>query len=153
MKNRLELIHSVREMMEKRRGNCAQAIFATYGPYLANEKLDYESCMKITSAFGGGVNLTGNVCGAVTGALMSLGLKFDGNMEEVTNNSAQFIEEFKQVNGSIICRELIGHDLSDVKNLDQTDQQDIIKNCMKYVNDASQFLEKIIDGQSRKERD
>ena len=151
MKNKSKLINSVNEMMENRRGNCAQAIFATYGPYLAKEKLDFEHCMKITSAFGGGVNLTGNVCGAITGALMSLGLKFEGNMQDVTKKSSQLIEEFKKINGSIICRELIGHDLNDVENLKQTDQENLFKKCKKYVRDTACLLENYIDDQSNKE--
>ena len=32
MKNKSKLINSANKMMENRRGNCAQAIFATYGP-------------------------------------------------------------------------------------------------------------------------
>ena len=71
MNNETKLYNSASKMMEERRGNCAQAIFATYGPRLAKGKVDFDSCMKITSAFGGGINRTGNVCGAVTGALMA----------------------------------------------------------------------------------
>ena len=58
------------KMMEEQRGNCAQAIFATYGPLIGLQKIDCNRCMRITAAFGGGINLTGNVCGAITGALM-----------------------------------------------------------------------------------
>ncbi|MHA2251007.1 MAG: C-GCAxxG-C-C family protein [Candidatus Kariarchaeaceae archaeon] len=54
------------------RMNCAQAIFAAYGRHLG---VDRDTCLKITSLFGGGINRTGNVCGAVTGAIMAIGLK------------------------------------------------------------------------------
>ena len=151
MKNKSKLINSVNEMMENRRGNCAQAIFATFGPYLAKEKLESEYCMKITSAFGGGVNLTGNVCGAITGALMSLGLKTNGNQQEVTKLSSQFIEEFKRINGSIICRELVGFDISDVEAIEQADYEEVFKKCKQYVIDAACLLENHIDDQSIKE--
>ena len=43
------------------------------------------------------INLTGNVCGAITGALMTLGLKYGGNIQEVTKISSQLIEEFKKL--------------------------------------------------------
>jgi C_GCAxxG_C_C family probable redox protein len=151
MKNKSKLINSANEMMENRQGNCAQAIFATYGPHLAKEKLEFEYCMKITSAFGGGVNLTGNVCGAITGALMSLGLKFNRNFQDVTNISSQFIEEFKRINGSIICRELIGYDISEGEDFKQADQKEIFKKCKKYVIDAACLLENYINDQSIKE--
>jgi len=151
MKSKSKLINSVNEMMENQRGNCAQSIFATYGPYISKEKLDFESCMKITSAFGGGINLTGNVCGAITGALMSLGLKFNGNMQKVTEISSLLIEEFEKSNGSIICRELIGYDLNEVENLKQTDQEDVFKRCKKCVFDVACILDNYIDDQSIKE--
>lgn len=151
MKNKSKLINSVNEMMENRRGNCAQAIFATYGPYLAKEKLDFEYCMKITSAFGGGVNGTGNVCGAIAGALMSLGLKFNGNIQDLAKISSQLIEEFRKINGSIICRELIGHDLIDEEDIKQAYQKDVFKNCKKFVFETACLLENYIDDQSIKE--
>ena len=80
MDSKSKLINSANKMMEELRGNCAQAIFATYGPQIGLENIDYESCMKIASAFGGGINLTGNVCGAITGTLMTLGLKYGGSV-------------------------------------------------------------------------
>ena len=147
MKNKSKLINSVNEMMENRRGNCAQCIFATFGPYITNDKLDYDSCMKITAIFGGGINLTGNVCGAVSGALMSLGLKSNGNMIEAGENSSHFIEEFKKINGSIICRELIGFNFLDSEDVDEKEQEEMVKKCIKYVFDAASILENTIDDQ------
>ena len=56
--------------------SCAQAIVVVYGPKLG---LDRESALKIASTFCGGLGMTGETCGAVTGALMVLGLKYDIN--------------------------------------------------------------------------
>lgn len=151
MKNESDLKNSANEFMENRRGNCAQAIFATYGPYLANKKLNIEECKNITSAFGGGINLTGNVCGALTGALMSLGLIFNGNMKDVSKYSTQFLEKFTKINGSIICRDLVGYEFSDFENLRPSVQKDVFTKCKKYVLDAACLLENIIDEQSIKE--
>jgi C_GCAxxG_C_C family probable redox protein len=151
MKNKSKLINSVKEIMENQKGNCAQAIFASFGPYLAKEKLNFNTCMDITSLFGGGINLTGNVCGAITGALMSLGLKFNGDDQELTKKSSQLLEEFKNINGSIICRELIGLDLTNDEDLKQAYQNNVFKKCEKYVFDTACLLENCIDEQSIKE--
>ncbi|NHJ87442.1 MAG: C_GCAxxG_C_C family protein [Asgard group archaeon] len=149
MENKSKLINSANKMMEELRGNCAQAIFATYGPQIGVEKIDCESCMKIASAFGGGINRTGNVCGAITGALMTLGLKYGGSAQEieVTQISNQFIEEFTAINGSIICRELIGYDLFSDEDLREAFKKDIFENCKKYVNDAACLMEKHIESE------
>ena len=133
---------SASKIMEEKQGNCAQAIYATYGPYLSNGKVDFESCMLTASAFGGGINRTGNVCGAVTGALMALGLQYGEDVQEVTTVSAELLEAFKSTNDSIICRELVGYDLFDDENLRQAFEKDIFKNCVKYVDDVARLLEK-----------
>ena len=50
--------------------NCSQAILEAYGPDCGLSPID---CLKVSSGFGGGMR-RGEVCGAVTGALMVLGL-------------------------------------------------------------------------------
>lgn len=61
----------------------------------------------------------GEVCGACTGALMALGMKF-GHYDESDAESktkanemtVKFLEEFRKANGSYICRELLGCDIA-----------------------------------------
>ncbi|MFZ5631777.1 MAG: C-GCAxxG-C-C family protein [Bacillota bacterium] len=55
---------------------CSQALFSTCAVKLG---LDRETAMKIATPFGGGMARLGETCGAVTGALMVIGLKY-GNM-------------------------------------------------------------------------
>jgi len=145
MNNESKLDNSASKMMDERRGNCAQAIFTTYGPHLAKGKVDFDLCMKITSAFGGGINRTGNVCGAVTGALMALGLKYGLSIQEVTKVSNQILDEFTAINGSIICRDLIGHDLFDDEDMRKAFEKDAFKKCMKYVDDVARMMEKHLE--------
>ena len=144
MKNESKLFDSASKFMVEHRGNCAQAIFAIYGPHIGLGKVDCETCSKITSAFGGGINRTGNVCGAITGALMALGLKYGGSPQEVdvTKISNQLLEEFTTINGSIICRDLIGHDIFDDEDLQKAFAKDLFKKCQKYVKDSAHLLEK-----------
>ena len=40
MENKTELVSSANKMMEELRGNCAQAIFATFGPHIGLDKID-----------------------------------------------------------------------------------------------------------------
>ncbi|NHJ06233.1 MAG: C_GCAxxG_C_C family protein [Candidatus Heimdallarchaeota archaeon] len=146
MENKSKLINSANKMMEELRGNCAQAIFTSFGPQMGLENIDYELCMKIASAFGGGINLTGNVCGAITGTLMTLGLKYGGSAQEIeiTRISNKIIEEFIALNGSIICRDIVGHDIFSNENLRKEFSEEIFKKCKKCVNDAACLLEKYI---------
>jgi len=104
--------------------------------------------LKIASAFGGGIAQTGNVCGALIGALMVLGFKYGGG--ERGKNCAyvarRLLNEFKSLNGSIICRELIGFIPSQVtgEDLQQAFQKRTFNKCQKYVKDVSKMLEKLL---------
>lgn len=128
--------------------NCSQAIFTGYGEQLGLGKVDYDTCLKIASAFGGGIARTGNVCGALTGAVMALGLKYGGakreDQEKANRVAGKLLNEFRSLNGSIICRELINHDLTTDEDLKQAFQKDAFNNCPKFVEDVSMMLEKLL---------
>jgi C_GCAxxG_C_C family probable redox protein len=132
-------------MLENRNYNCSQAIFATYGEQLG---IDYDTCLKIASAFGGGLAGTGYICGALTGASMVLGLKHRGIKGEdplkINKATQKLFDEFESLNGSIICRELISHDLLTDENVQQAFKMSAFKNCPKFVKDSAQILEKLL---------
>ena len=74
-----------------------------HGEELSSGKVDYETLMKISSAFSGGIARQGNVCGAVTGALIALGLKYGGpDSTKVNEVAMKFLEEFAFLNGTVI---------------------------------------------------
>ena len=94
--------------------NCAQAVL---GAYCEDEGLDIETAMKLTTGFGGGVRC-GEICGAVSGAVMVIGLKHGVYGEKVLEQnvrcramSFEFIKAFKEANSSVLCRELLGVDI------------------------------------------
>jgi C_GCAxxG_C_C family probable redox protein len=132
---------------EENQYNCSQAIFAAYGEHLGLGKVDSDTCLRIASAFGGGIARTGNVCGALTGALMALGLKYGGGgysaQERVNEVAGKLFHEFKAHHGSIICRELINHDLLTAEDVKQAFKTGAFKNCPKFVEDVSMLLEKL----------
>ena len=132
----------------EKKGSCSQIIFATYNEQLGLGKVDYDTCMKIASAFCGGIANTGNVCGALNGALMALGLKYGGaTMEEgmkVIEVAGKLLNEFKSLNGSIICKELIKHDLITDEDIKQASEKGCFNNCPKYVEDVSMMVEKLL---------
>ena len=53
--------------------NCSQAVF---GAYAEDFGIDFSTAMKISSGFGGGFGRMREVCGAVSGMTMVLGLKY-----------------------------------------------------------------------------
>ncbi|MBU3113072.1 C-GCAxxG-C-C family protein [Clostridium lacusfryxellense] len=125
--------------------NCSQAVLSVFCEELG---LDKETALKISTGFGGGLR-KGEVCGAVSGAIMTLGLKnghfIEGDTESKNKAYAltkEFIRRFEEKNESIICKKLLGYDLSDEMECNIIREKrlfDII--CPKVIIDAIGILE------------
>lgn len=90
--------------------NCAQAILAAYGDMFGLER---QNAFKIGAPFGGGVANTGNTCGALSGALMVIGLRYGSDKPagwvkraRVNRASKNFMKRFINVCGSKDCDDL-----------------------------------------------
>jgi len=93
-------------------------------------QIENEIIPRVASCFGGGIGNTGAVCGAVSGAVMAIGLKKErGNtMEEFFRTSAivqEFRRRFEAEIETINCRELTGADLSTPEGIKQFMASDI----------------------------
>jgi len=86
--------------------NCCQAVL---GCCCEEFGLSEEMAYKLGAFFGGGMR-RGEVCGAVTGALMALGLKYGDENNRKSQKSLEFLKTFRQEYGSILCKELIPQD-------------------------------------------
>lgn len=91
--------------------NCAQAVFCAYGDVTG---LDIDTAAKLASSFGGGLGRLREVCGAVSGAAMALGMARgysvpgDDQIKAAHYRAVQaFARRFGEQSGSIICRELL----------------------------------------------
>ena len=142
------------DFFNQRKGNCAQAIFAMYNNAFNLSNIDPATCLKLTAAFGGGIANTGNVCGALTGALMILGLKYGVSDNESANKedimkvimlSQQLLEKFEELHGSILCKELINHDLRTPEDIQHAFESGAFDKCSKIVEDTSSLLDDLID--------
>lgn len=121
---------------------CSQAVFAAFSPKLGLEK---NQALKIGACFGSGMR-KGEVCGACTGALMVLGLKF-GESKAMSNEACvRFLDEFKKENGSYICNDLLGCDITTKEGVDFATENKLFKEfCPKMVESAAKITEKIIN--------
>ncbi len=133
----------------KKSFNCAQAVLSAYGPSLG---LDKEKALRVAGAFGGGMAHMGEVCGAVTGAFMVIGLKYgkvraddDLSKERTYQVTLELVEKFKSRHGSILCRKLLGHNISTPAGWEQAKREELFSTlCPQLVRDAAQILEEIL---------
>ncbi|AET68281.1 C_GCAxxG_C_C family probable redox protein [Desulfosporosinus orientis DSM 765] len=129
---------------------CSQAIFSTYAPEIG---LDRETALKISCSFGGGMARMGETCGAVTGALMVIGLKSgntnvdDKQGKERTYGVAwDFVSRFTQCNDSIKCKDLLCCDISTTEGAKIANEKQLFTTlCPKFVEDAALIIEQILD--------
>lgn len=131
--------------------NCAQAVVASAGPACG---LPRATAIKVAQAFGGGLGRTGNVCGAITGALMVIGLQCsakDGQdtaaKEQAHALAQEFLRRFTARHGALNCRDLLGCDLSTPEGRQQAAATGRHKTiCAGLVKDATQILEDVLAG-------
>ena len=129
--------------------SCAPAVLSAYAERLG---LEEALALKIACGFGGGIGRMGRTCGAVTGAVMVIGLKHgqaDANDEESRQRThklvKEFIDRFVTLHGSIECKELINYDLSDPAELRLAKKNKVFQNkCTSFVCDSARILEDIL---------
>ena len=120
---------------------CSQAVFAAFAEELGLEK---EQALKIGACFGSGMR-KGEVCGACSGALMALGLKFGDHKPKANEVCERFLDEFKAENGSYICNDLLGCDISTQDGIAYAVENNLFNEfCPKMVESAAKITEKII---------
>ncbi len=129
--------------------SCAQALLSVYGPELG---MDREMALKIAGGFGGGMGRMAGICGAVTGAFMVIGLVHSmtkkGDLQQKELSYVQirkFAEKFGQRNRTLVCRELMGVDVSTPEGFAASKERNIARTvCPKFVRDAAEILEELL---------
>ena len=126
--------------------NCAQAVLYAYGPDLGLAK---DTALKVVTGFGGGMGGSGETCGAVTGGILALGLKYgrgaqqDRSVADVAyQKTRDLMAAFEQAHGSCCCRTLLGGcDLRTPQGRQQFKDQDLHhKTCVRCVQTVGEVL-------------
>lgn len=131
--------------------NCTQAVVAAFADELG---VDKDTLIKIASSFGGGFGRLREVCGAVSamGIIVGLVEGCDFSKSGQDAKSAQYAAvqrlagEFKDINGSIICRELLGAKLAATIPTPDARTPEYYKKrpCAKLVGDMAEIIERYI---------
>jgi C_GCAxxG_C_C family probable redox protein len=127
--------------------NCAQAVFSAC---VAESGMSRENALKVSTGFGGGMARQGDTCGAVTGAMMAIGLTHGSALadeaakQRVYESIWRFTDEFRARHGSTICRDLLGCDLGTEEGRKQAHASGVTKTrCPRFVGDAVDIVEKL----------
>ena len=130
--------------------NCSQSVLSVFADDFGLTK---DSCLRLASPFGSGIARMQKTCGAITGALMAIGLKYGKGENGVEADKAyayklsqQLITEFKEKHQSICCLELLdGLDINTPEGMAEIQKRELFHCfCSKYVQDAVEITESIL---------
>jgi C_GCAxxG_C_C family probable redox protein len=129
--------------------SCSQAVLAAYGDDFG---LDREVALRVAAGFGGGMGRMAQTCGAVTGAYMLIGMKY-GNVDAKERRAKEktyelvreFAGRFTGHHGSLLCRELLGCDLSTPEGFQLAKERKLADTvCANLVRDAAAIIGEIV---------
>ncbi|AOS84057.1 hypothetical protein BIU88_07840 [Chlorobaculum limnaeum] len=135
------------------RCNCSQAVFAAFR---RAEVLDEASALRMATVFGGGVaGAGGGLCGAVSGALLALSMRYGmGGIEELANKTKsyelgrQFMAEFEKRMGSCRCESILGLCIGEPENLQKARELKLFETvCVDAVGTAADILEEMLNAE------
>lgn len=124
--------------------NCAQSVLLAFAE---RYNLDKDLAARLAAGLGGGMGRAARTCGAVTGAIIVLGLQHGNHppMDKQAKERAyamarQFQAEFQARLGGLDCRDLLGVDISTPEGLARARAEKLFQGCDGYIAAAVQIL-------------
>ena len=128
---------------------CGEAILMAFGPSFG---LDRELCQRLALPLAGGMGHLAKTCGAVTGAMLVLGLHSTATLPDEMEPRVQtlgavqqLVAEFTKRHGTMECATLLGVDISTEEGYAAFANSDLINtHCGCYVKEIAEMLEQIL---------
>lgn len=124
--------------------NCAAAVLACF---CEDYELETELAAKLACGLGGGCHL-GDICGAASGGILVVGLKYGQYIQDdlatranCAAKTTQFLERFMDKHGAATCRELLGCDIRTEEGMETVLQKKPF--CAELVNSSVEILEEL----------
>lgn len=129
--------------------NCAQSVVLAFSDLTG---MNREMSLKVSSAFGGGMGRLREVCGAVSGMFLVLGLLYgytdpgegDCNKKALYTDVQNLAKQFREETGSIICREILKKPPTDPNPTPRTAAFYKTRPCARMVMTAARILDDYI---------
>ena len=129
---------------------CSQAVFAAFAEQFG---ITEKQALQIGACFGGGMN-KGEVCGACTGALMVLGMKYGqfdlldaASRAKGSAVAVKFLDEFEKNKGSYVCRDILGCDLRTEEGRNHARSNGLFGTlCPEMVRAAAEIVAEMLGG-------
>ncbi|BCY17654.1 MAG: C_GCAxxG_C_C family protein [Chloroflexi bacterium] len=131
---------------------CAQCVASVFAEELGvNEVI----AQKMALGMGGGLGRSGEVCGALSGGIMVLGMKYgvnsmDGEANKVAKEKVyaldqELIRRFKERAGAIRCNDILGFDMNDADARKVASEKGVFATrCNGCIKDSIEIVESLI---------
>ena len=127
--------------------DCSQIVLGEVSYRLGITK---EQAYAVASCFGIGM-AQGGTCGAASGAMMALGIRYGntrpGDMKrksDLFEIRDEFIRRFEQANGKISCPDLLGRRVDTLQDMVLLSPTGLFDNCPRYCINAIRILEEML---------
>ena len=127
--------------------DCSQIVLAAVSEKLGMTR---EQAYAVASCFGIGM-AQGGTCGAATGGMMAIGLRYGNTVPGDFSTKAvvfekrdEFIRRFEEMNGKIACPDLLGRRVDTLDEMITLSPTGIFKDCRRYCVNAVRILEEML---------
>jgi len=128
--------------------NCSQAVLEVYSQEMG---LPAPLARRVAAGFAGGMGL-GSECGALTGAVMVIGLKYGKTTDEdpeadseTFTRIAALVEQFRERHGALACSQLLGVDMATPDGVEAAKEAGLFTSrCPKFVRSACEILDRVL---------
>ena len=128
--------------------NCAQSVAVAF---CDTTGLDKDFAARMASSFGGGIGRQREVCGAVSGMMMVLGLLYgysapddDSSKKKQYQDIQALCGRFREEVGSIVCRDILNDPPSDPAPSPRTAEYYAKRPCARMVMTAARLMDEYI---------
>lgn len=129
--------------------SCSQSVLAAFADDLG---LDRDAALGLGAGFSGGLGGRGEICGALTGAIMAAGMKHGWRRGDDSDARAatewvvnRLVERFEESHGSTICRDLLDYPVSSNAERAAARESGLITvDCGKFIRNATELLDEIL---------
>jgi len=129
--------------------NCAESMVRAYAEHFG---VDRSAATRMACGLGAGMSGTVGICGAVSGAILVLGMKYgrdhpddDASKETTYLKVKELCRRFTDTHGSTRCLDLLGVDISTEEGIEEARVKDLFtEKCPCYVEEAARLIEELI---------
>lgn len=130
--------------------SCSQSVFSAVAE---RWNIGPDVSLRISAGLGGGIARSAGTCGCVTGAIMAIGLtqsdispeKNRSEKEKTYEVCRGFMRAFEARNGSTLCSELLGCEISTPEGLAKAHQEGLFHSrCTRFVRNAVEIVESML---------